>query len=59
MLRTSASVLAGCLILAVAVSAGAGIPDPDASYVTMSNGGKGLITCPIDLGIFAAHFGHQ
>lgn len=47
MSRTSASVLAGCLILAVAVSAGAGIPDPDASYVTMSNDGKGLTTCPI------------
>jgi hypothetical protein len=46
MSRTSASVLAGCLILAVAVSAGAGIPDPDASYVTMTDGGKGLTTCP-------------
>ena len=51
MSRTSASVLAGCLILAVAVSAGAGIPDADACYVTMSNNGKGLTTCPMGDGL--------
>jgi hypothetical protein len=46
MSRTLAGVLAGCLVLAMATVAGAGIPDADASYVTMTAGGKGLTTCP-------------
>jgi len=46
MSRTLAGVLAGCLVLVMATVAGAGIPDPDASYVTMDAGGKGLTTCP-------------
>ena len=53
MSRTLAGVLAGCLILSVAAVAGAGIPDADASYVTMTAGGKGLSTCPIgDGGVY-------
>ena len=47
MSRTLAGVLAGCLILSMAAVAGAGIPDADASYITMTAGGKGLSTCPI------------
>ena len=47
MSRTLAGVLAGCLILSMAAVAGAGIPDADASYITMTSGGKGLTTCPI------------
>jgi len=47
MSRTLAGVLAGCLILSMAAVAGAGIPDADASYVTMTAGGKGLTTCPL------------
>lgn len=46
MSRTLAGVLAGCLVLAMATVAGAGIPDPDNSYVTMTAGGEGLMTCP-------------
>ena len=46
MSRTLAGVLAGCLVLAMAPLAGAGIPDADASYVTMDAGGQGLTTCP-------------
>jgi hypothetical protein len=46
MSRTLAGVLAGCLVLAMATVAGAGIPDADASYVTMTAGGQGLSTCP-------------
>jgi hypothetical protein len=30
----------------MAMTAGAGIPDPDQSYVTMTAAGKGLATCP-------------
>ena len=51
MSRTLAGVLAGCLVLVMVTVAGAGIPDADASYVTMSNGGKGLMTCPAGDGI--------
>ena len=47
MSRTLAGVLAGCLVLSMAAVAGAGIPDADASYVTMTAGGKGLSTCPL------------
>jgi len=47
MSRTLTGVLAGCLVLAMAAVAGAGIPDADASYVTMTAGGKGLTTCPL------------
>ncbi|MEA3408973.1 MAG: hypothetical protein U9Q95_01340 [Candidatus Eisenbacteria bacterium] len=43
MMRAFVSVL---LVLAAATIAGAGIPDADASYVTLDNGGKGLTTCP-------------
>ncbi|MBN2564438.1 MAG: hypothetical protein JXB46_01890, partial [Candidatus Eisenbacteria bacterium] len=39
-------ILAGVLVLALAAVAGAGIPSADDSYVTMSNSGKGLVTCP-------------
>ena len=46
MSRTLAGVLAGCLVLAMATVAGAGIPDAGASYITMTAGGKGLTTCP-------------
>jgi hypothetical protein len=46
MMKALAGVLAGCLVLAMAAAAGAGIPDPDQSYVTMTAGGKGLVTCP-------------
>ena len=46
MSRTLAGVLVGCLVLAMATVAGAGIPDADASYVTMTASGKGLTTCP-------------
>lgn len=46
MSRKLAGVLAGCLVLAMAVSAGAGIPDADLSSVSMTAGGKGLATCP-------------
>ena len=46
MSRTLTGVLAGCLVLVMATVAGAGIPSADDSYVTMSNGGKGLTTCP-------------
>lgn len=44
MSRILAGVLAGCLVLAIAGVAGAGIPDPDASSVALSTGG--LSTCP-------------
>jgi hypothetical protein len=46
MSRTLAGVLAGCLVLVMATVAGAGIPDADASSVSMTAGGKGLVTCP-------------
>jgi hypothetical protein len=46
MSRTLAGVLAGITILAVAGVAGAGIPDPTLSFVTIDNGGRGLATCP-------------
>ena len=46
MSRTLAGVLAGCLVLAMASIAGAGIPSADDSYVTMDAGGMGLVTCP-------------
>lgn len=46
MTKALAGVLAGCLVLAMAAAAGAGIPDPDQSSVTMTAGGKGLVTCP-------------
>ena len=46
MSRTLTGVLAGCLVLAMATVAGAGIPDAGTSYITMSAGGKGLTTCP-------------
>ena len=46
MSRTLVGVLAGCLVLVMATVAGAGIPDADASYVTLDNGGKGLNSCP-------------
>ncbi len=46
MSRTLVGVLAGCLVLAMATVAGAGIPSAGDSYVTMDNGGKGLTTCP-------------
>jgi hypothetical protein len=39
-------ILAGVLVLALAATAGAGIPDADQCYVTMTAGGKGLSTCP-------------
>ncbi|MBD3366760.1 MAG: hypothetical protein GF405_01135 [Candidatus Eisenbacteria bacterium] len=45
MSRVLASILAGCLILAVASAAGAGIPDPDQSSIAASTGG--LTTCPL------------
>ena len=47
MSRTLVGVLASCLVLVMATVAGAGIPDADASYVTLDNGGKGLTTCPL------------
>ena len=54
MSRTLAGVLAGCLILTMAAVAGAGIPDADESFVTMTAGGKGLTTCPLgDAGAYA------
>jgi hypothetical protein len=40
-------ILAGVLVLALAAVAGAGIPSADESYITMTNSGKGLTTCPI------------
>ena len=46
MSRTLAGVLAGCLVLAIATVAGAGIPDADESFVTLDLGGFGLTTCP-------------
>jgi hypothetical protein len=46
MSRTLAGVLAGCLVLAMAVTAGAGIPSATDSYVDLTNGGMGLVTCP-------------
>jgi hypothetical protein len=46
MSRTLAGVLAGCLVLTMVAVAGAGIPDADESFVTMTAGGKGLTTCP-------------
>mgnify|MGYP003573542178 CR=1 FL=1 len=47
MSRTLAGVLAGCLVLAMATVAGAGIPDADESFVTMSPLTViGLTTCP-------------
>lgn len=50
MSRILAGVLAGCLVLAVAGVAGAGIPDPDLSNVALSDNGLGagygLTTCP-------------
>jgi hypothetical protein len=46
MSRTLAVVLAGCLVLGMATVAGAGIPDADASSVSMTAAGKGLATCP-------------
>lgn len=39
-------ILAGVLVLAMAAVAGAGIPSADDSFVTMTAGGKGLVTCP-------------
>jgi len=39
-------ILAGVLVLALAAVAGAGIPSADDSYVSMTNDGKGLSTCP-------------
>jgi hypothetical protein len=44
MSRVLASVLAGCLVLAVAGVAGAGIPDSDQSSIAASMGG--MATCP-------------
>ena len=46
MSRTLASVLAGLFLLAFAVGAMAGIPDPDASSVTLTTATPGLATCP-------------
>lgn len=50
MSRILAGVLAGCMVLAVAGVAGAGIPDPDLSEMRLSNlngyTGLGLMTCP-------------
>ena len=43
MMRAFAGVL---LVLAMAVAAGAGIPDGDASSITLDAGGQGLTTCP-------------
>lgn len=40
-------ILAVVLVLALAATAGAGIPSADDSFVTMTNSGKGLSTCPI------------
>jgi len=40
-------ILAGVLVLAMAAVAGAGIPSADDSYVTMTNGGGVLVTCPL------------
>ena len=40
------AVISVLLVLVMAAVAGAGIPDADASYVTLDNGGKGLTTCP-------------
>jgi len=39
-------ILAGVLVLALAATAGAGIPSADQSFITMSAAGKGLSTCP-------------
>ena len=55
MSRTLVGVLASCLVLAMAVSAAAGIPDADASYITMTAGGKGLATCPAGDGSTYSH----
>lgn len=44
MARTLAGVLVGLMVLALAGSAGAGIPDPDLSTVVLTAGG--LATCP-------------
>jgi len=46
MSRTLTGVLAACLVLAMAAVAGAGIPNADESFVTMTANGKGLTTCP-------------
>ncbi|MCK4511438.1 hypothetical protein KAW64_06860 [bacterium] len=49
MSRTLVGVLAGCLVLAMATVAGAGIPSAGDSYVKMNvagTDGKGLTTCP-------------
>jgi hypothetical protein len=46
MSRTLTGVLASCLVLIMATVAGAGIPDADASSVTLDASGKGLATCP-------------
>ena len=46
MSRTLVGVLAAWLVLVMATVAGAGIPDADASYIDLDNGGKGLNTCP-------------
>jgi hypothetical protein len=40
------ALVSGLLILAMAAVAGAGIPDADASSVTLDAGGMGLTTCP-------------
>lgn len=47
MSRTLAGVLTGLFLLTVAGGAMAGIPDPDASQVTLTNAtGAGMATCP-------------
>jgi hypothetical protein len=46
MLRTSASILMILLALGLADSAGAEVPPPNPSFVTMTAGGMGLSTCP-------------
>lgn len=47
MSRTLAGVLAGLFLLTFAVGATAGIPDPDNSSCTLTNGtGAGMATCP-------------
>jgi hypothetical protein len=54
MSRTLAGVLAGCLVLTMVAVAGAGIPDADESFVTMTAGGRGLTTCPLgDAGAYS------
>ena len=51
MSRTLAGVLAGCLVLAIAATAGAGIPDAGTSGITATNGGGGISTCPAAHGV--------